>query len=1341
MKRKTCCRVHNQSHDSIGNICSVDSRRPPLRVVEEHNPDPEMSLLTYIRTKLGLTGTKSGCSEGGCGACTVMVSNYDSNFNKIVHRAVNACLAPVCSVHGAAVTTVEGIGSTKSKLHPVQERIALAHGTQCGFCTPGMVMSMYTLLRNNPHPSMEEIQAALGGNLCRCTGYRPILEGYKSFANDGGCCGGKCEQADATCEVPRRLYDPTTFMKYDATQDIIFPPELLLSTAKQNESSLTFKGIRVTWHRPLTLNELLDLKTKHPTSKLIGGNTYIGNESKFGNKVYPILIEVNHVQELKELKVEGESVLVGAAVTLSQMEMFLKEIITREQSSKTRTYQAIVEMLRWFAGRQIRDVVTIGGNIVTGSPTSDLNPIFMATKCTVELVSQSRGTRLVFMDEHFFTGHRKNIIEADEVLKSIAIPFTKKNEYVYGFKQSSRREMDSAIVNAAMMVAFDHGTDVISDITLSYGGMAETTVFATNTMQKLRERKWDESMLEIAFTSLAEDLPLPAGAPGGMEPYRQSLAVGFFFKFYLLVLQDLQSQQINVSSEETIDNSAIALLSDGPVKGVQFFQEVSSGQPDHDPVGRPISHKAAYQHATGEAVYIDDMPKHSNELHMAFVFSGRAHAKIVSIDTSNALAMEGVHDFISAEDVPGSNLVGAIFPDEELFATKEVMHIGQIIGAIVADTKEQAQRAAKEVKVSFDDLEAVITIEDAIEKESFFDCPVVLENGNLSEAFEKSDYVIEGELKVGAQEHFYMETQCACVVPKGEDGEFEVFCCTQQPSAIPRFTSSVLGVPYSRITGRVKRLGGAFGGKQSRSAILAAACAVAANKVGRPVRFMLERDEDMKSTGTRHPFLGRYKVGCTKDGKLVGVDIKMFSNGGFSHDVSLEVMDTALHFFENVYRLPVFRVEGRVCRTNLPSNGAFRAFGTPQAMIITETFMDDVAVKCKIPQHKVREMNFYKEGDITPRNQTIKDFALPRCWDECLTKSNYASRREAVDTFNRNNRWKKRGLAVIPVKFGVSFSVPYFNQAGALVHIYTDGSVLVTHGGIEMGQGLHTKMIQIAARTLGIPQAKIHLTETNTTKVPNASVTAASTGSDLNGRAIQKACETLKQRLEPYVYADPKGNWEGWIGAAYKDRVSLSAAGFYKTPNITYDREKNEGNVYPYSTYGVGVSEVEIDCLTGGHRTLRTDIVMDVGESINPAVDVGQIEGAFVQGYGLFVMEDLRWSPDGQLLTNGPGYYKIPSFGDVPLEFNVTLLKNSSNPVNICSSKACGEPPLFLGSSVFFAIKDAMMSARADEGLTGIFRLDSPSVAERIRLGCVDKFTKMFPSPEPGTFVPFFVRP
>ncbi|XP_041469067.1 xanthine dehydrogenase/oxidase-like [Lytechinus variegatus] len=1316
--------------------------------VIEKNPDPEMTLLVYLRKKLGLTGTKLGCAEGGCGACTVMVSSYNRNTSKIVHHAVNACLAPVCSVHGAAVTTVEGIGSTKTKLHPVQERIAKAHGSQCGFCTPGIVMSMYALLRNKPQPTMDDIHGAFEGNLCRCTGYRPILQAYKTFTKKDGCCGGGCQNGPSqNNSVPDNkeesglLFDPKEFSKYDPSQDLIFPPDLLLS-ANEPAQTVCFRGERVTWFQPVTFDELLDLKVKYPHSKLIGGNSEIGVEVKFKNQLYPALVSVTQIPDLTKIEVSDDGVVIGSSVSLTCMDEFFKDYIKDHPGHKNRIFEAIVEMLRWFAGPQIRNVAAVGGNIVTGSPISDLNPIFMAARCTLELVSQSEGSRHVIMDENFFTGYRRNIIKPDEVLKSITIPFTKQNEYFFAYKQSPRREDDIAIVNAGMRVVLEEGTRVIQDVSLAYGGMAATTVLALKTMQKLMGKKWDESMLDATFSCLAEDLPLPAGAPGGMESYRKSLTISFFFKFYLMVLDQLSANQQSVASECIPSNfkSATSVHHQQAINATQFYQEVAPGQPSQDPVGRPLVHKSAYKQTTGEAVYIDDMPSIAGELYLAFVMSQKAHAKIISIDPSKALSLEGVHDFLSYKDVLGSNHVGSVFHDEELLATTEVHHVGQPIGAIIAETQALAQRGARLVQIEYEELESIITIEDAIARQSFFPVTKGFKNGDVEEALEKSDHVIEGEMKVGGQEHFYLETQCAFAIPKGEDGEIEIFVSTQHPTEAQKITSIALGVPFNRIVCRTKRIGGGFGGKESRSSMLAAICALAANKLNRPVRYMLDRDEDMISTGGRNPFLGRYKVGFTNEGKLTALDIDLYGNAGYSYDLSAAVLERAVTHIDNVYRFPISRVYGRLCRTNLPSNTAFRGFGGPQAMIICESFMTDIAIKLGLSQDKVRELNFYSEGDVTPCSQVLNGCQLRRCWEQCLEKSNYHTRRKNVDIFNSENRWKKRGLAITPTKFGISFTARFLNQAGALVHIYTDGSVLVTHGGIEMGQGLHTKMIQVASRTLGIPESKIHLSETNTSKVPNTSPTAASTGSDLNGKAIEVACQTLKQRLEPYMHASPKGNWDDWVDAAYRDRVSLSTTGFYKTPDLTYDWEKNEGKLFHYFSWGVGVSEVEIDCLTGDHTTLRTDIVMDVGNSINPAIDIGQIEGAFTQGYGLFTLEDHRWSPKGHLLTRGPGFYKIPGFGDVPPEFNVSLLKNAANHNTICSSKAVGEPPLFLGSSVFFAIKDAILAARSDEGL-GNFTLNSPAVAERIRLACVDQFTKLFPEAEPGTYTPFFVRP
>lgn len=409
-------------------------------------------------------------------------------------------------------------------------------------------------------------------------------------------------------------------------------------------------------------------------------------------------------------------------------------------------------------------------------------------------------------------------------------------------------------------------------------------------------------------------------------------------------------------------------------------------------------------------------------------------------------------------------------------------------------------------------------------------------------------------------------------------------------------------------------------------------------------------------------------------------------------------------------------------------------------MMIAECWMSKLARKCGLPPEEVRNLNLYNEGDLTHFNQKLEGFTLRRCWDECLSSSSYHARKKLIEEFNKQNRWKKRGICIIPTKFGISFTIPFLNQAGALVHVYTDGSVLLTHGGTEMGQGLHTKMIQVASRSLGIPTSKIYISETSTNTVPNTSPTAASVSADINGMAVHSACQTILKRLEPIKQSNPKGSWEDWIKAAYENCVSLSATGFYRIPDLGYNFEKNEGKPFCYFSYGVACSEVEIDCLTGDHKNIRTDIVMDVGTSLNPAIDIGQIEGAFVQGLGLFTMEELRYSPEGNLYTRGPGMYKIPAFGDIPTEFYVSLLRDCPNSKAVYSSKAVGEPPLFLSASVFYAIEDAIYSARKDSGLTEPFRLDSPATPERIRNACVDFFTKMCPSAEPGTFKPWSVR-
>ncbi|XP_060042807.1 xanthine dehydrogenase/oxidase isoform X2 [Erinaceus europaeus] len=1318
--------------------------------VVEKNADPETTLLAYLRRMMGLSGTKLGCGEGGCGACTVMISKYDRLRKDVVHFSINACLAPICSLHHVAVTTVEGIGNTKTRLHPVQERIAKSHGSQCGFCTPGIVMSMYTLLRNQPNPSIAEIEDAFQGNLCRCTGYRPILQGFRTFARDGGCCGGKgdnpncCmnQSKDQVVNASPSLFNPKDFKPLDSTQEPIFPPELLrLKDTPQTQ--LRFQGERVTWVQVATLTELLDLKAEHPEAKLVVGNTEIGVEMKFKNKLFPLIVCPAWVPELNTVVHGAEGISFGAACSLSLMERTLVKAVADLPAYKTEVFKGILEQLRWFAGKQVKSVASIGGNIINASPISDLNPVFMASGTKLTIVS--RGTRRTLqMDATFFPSYRKTLLSPEEVLLSIEIPYSREGEFFSAFKQASRREDDIAKVTCGMRVLFKPGTMEVAELALCYGGMGDRTLSAGKTAKKQVSRFWNEQLLEDVCTGLAEEMKLLPNAPGGMVEFRLTLTLSFFFKFYLTVLQKLgrEDPEDKCGKLDPTHASATLLFQKDPPSNVQLFQEVPKGQSEEDMVGRPLVHLAAEMQASGEAVYCDDIPRYQHELSLRLVTSTVAHGRIKSIDCSEAKKVPGFECFLSADDIPGSNVTG-LGKDETVFAKDEVTCVGHIIGAVLADTPEHAQRAAQGVKVTYEELPAIISIEDAIKNNSFYGDEIKIEKGNIEKGFSEADNVVSGELYIGGQEHFYLETHCTIAIPRGENGEMELFVSTQNTMKTQEFVAKMLGVPENRIVVRVKRMGGGFGGKETRSTLVSTAVALAAYKTGRPVRCMLDRDEDMLVSGGRHPFLARYKVGFMKTGKVVALEVEHYSNAGNSMDLSQSIMDRALFHMDNCYKIPNIRGTGRLCKTHLPSNTAFRGFGGPQGMLVAEYWMSEVAVTCGLPPEDVRRKNMYKEGDLTHFNQKLEGFTVPRCWDECLASSQYQERRKQVDQFNRENCWKKRGLCIIPTKFGISFTLSFLNQAGALVHVYTDGSVLLTHGGTEMGQGLHTKMVQVASRVLKIPTSRIHITETSTNTVPNTSPTAASVSSDLNGQAVYAACQTILQRLEPYKNKKPAGSWDEWVLAAYQDAVSLSATGFYKTPNLGYDFKTNSGKPFHYFTYGVACSEVEIDCLTGDHKNLRTDIVMDVGSSLNPAIDIGQVEGAFVQGLGLFTLEELLYTPEGGLQTRGPSTYKIPAFGSIPVELRVSLLRDCPNKKAIYASKAVGEPPLFLAASIFFAIKDAIGAARAQHpefSTKPLFQLDSPATPERIRNACNDKFTCMSSTPLPENCKPWSLR-
>ncbi|XP_047727079.1 aldehyde oxidase [Prionailurus viverrinus] len=1319
------------------------------RKVIERNVDPEVTLLNFLRKIVRLTGTKYACGRGGCGACTVMVSKHDPVSAKIRHFSITACLVPICSLYGAAVTTVEGIGSINTRLHPVQERIARSHGTQCGFCTPGMVMSMYTLLRNHLQPSEEQLMEALGGNLCRCTGYRPILESGRTFCVEstdcqkkrtGKCCldleGNDSSSLSRESDICTDLFVEEEFQPLDPTQELIFPPELLRMAKNPEKQTLTFHGERVTWISPGTLKDLLELKAKHPEAPLILGNTSLGPAMKSQGRVHPILLSPARISELSMVFKASDGLTIGAGCSLAQVKDILAEQVSELPEEKTQTYRALLKHLKSLAGQQIRNMASLGGHVISRHCYSDLNPILVVGNATLNLISEE-GTRQIPLNDHFLAGLASADLKPEEILESVYIPHSQKWEFVSAFRQAQCQQNALADVSAGMRVILEEATDTIKELSLSYGGVGESTIGAHKSCQQLIGRPWNEPMLEEACRLLLEEVSLPGWAPGGRVEFKRTLVVSFFFKFYLEVLQELKKLDSHHYPE--ISDRFLSALEDFPVtgpRGVQRYQNVDSHQSLQDPVGRPIMHLSGLKHATGEAIFCDDIPMVDRELFMVLVTSTKAHAKIISIDLSEALELPGVVDVITAEDIPGTN--GA--EDDKLLAVDEVLCVGQIICAVVAETDVQAKRAIEKIKITYKDLEPIIfTINDAIKHNSFL-CPEKkLEQGNIEEAFEKVDQIVEGEVHVGGQEHFYMETQRVIVIPKAEDKELDIYVSTQDPAHVQKTVSSTLNIPINRITCHVKRVGGGFGGKVGRPAVFGAIAAVGAIKTGRPIRLVLDREDDMLITGGRHPLFGKYKVGFMNNGRIKALDIECFINGGCTLDDSEQVTEFLILKLENAYKIRNLRFRGRACMTNLPSNTAFRGFGFPQGTLITESCITAVAAKCGLLPEEVREKNMYKTIDKTIYKQAFNPETLIRCWNECLDKSSFHSRRIQVEEFNKKNYWKKKGIAIIPMKFSVGFAATSYHQAAALVHIYTDGSVLVTHGGNELGQGIHTKMLQVASRELKLPMSYMHICETSTATVPNTIATAASIGSDVNGKAVQNACQILLKRLEPIIKKNPGGTWEDWIEAAFEQRISLSATGYFRGYKANMDWEKGEGDPFPYYVHGAACSEVEIDCLTGAHKKIRTDIIMDACCSLNPAIDIGQVEGSFIQGMGLYTTEELKYSPEGVLYSRGPDEYKIPTITDVPEEFNVSLLPSSQTPLTIYSSKGLGESGMFLGSSVFFAITDAVAAACKERDIVEDFIVKSPATPEQVRMACADRFTEMIPRDDPKTFKPWSI--
>ena len=1236
---------------------------------------PNLTLLGFLRSR-GWTGSKEGCAEGDCGACSVAILDRDSE-GKLCYRAINSCLIPLPLLAGRVVISVEGVAGTDGRPHPVQRALVDNHGSQCGYCTPGFVMSLFEGFYRNDLQEEWQLDDQLCGNLCRCTGYRPIRDAaLECFAERG-------VQVDAFAAALKKQPEKLQGMAY------AFAGEM--------------------FYRPDSLSDLFELIRLNPDAKLVAGATELGLKITKDFVRFPAMISLEAVPELQTLEATDEEWRVGGAVTL-----------TRIWDAVGGEFPALKTMLRWFGSRQIRNRATIGGNLVTASPIGDSAPVLLALDAEVVLVSSDSERRLPLAE--FFLDYRQTALRQGEILRTVIIPRSRHLiRHCQSYKVSRRREMDISTVSGCFRVDLSDA-GIVKNARIAYGGVARIPSRTRTVEEALIGRLWSAETVASIRPLLTRAFS-PISDVRGSASYRHALVIELLEKFFEETRSGLQSP---------FEHSPL------PLKA-------------RPPENRSLPHESAHGHVSGSAIYVDDRSAGSEILEIWLVRSSHAHARVLSRDVAEARRARGIVDVLLAEDIPGLNDTGAVRHDEPLLARDVVNYAGQIVALVVGETQEYCRKAAELVRIEYEPLAPILTIQEAIAGNSFHTEPNFIRRGDVDKALAEAPLRLGGEFEIGGQDHFYLETQAALAEP-GEDGAIRIVSSTQHPSEVQQIAARVLKLAAHKVVVECPRMGGGFGGKETQAAIPAALAALAAWRTRRRVRVRFDRDQDMIVTGKRHPFFARYEVGFDSEGKVHAVRVILVSNGGWSLDLSMPVTDRALFHLDNAYYLTNVEFSGQVACTNLASNTAFRGFGGPQGMLVIEEIMDRVARTVGLRPEAVRELNLYGgtgETNTTPYGQEIEDNRIRRVWEELLQSSEFAARRQRIANWNGKYQSRKRGIAITPVKFGISFTLTFLNQAGALVLVYQDGSVQVNHGGTEMGQGIHTNIAAIAARELGLTPDRIRVMPTSTDKVPNTSATAASSGTDLNGAAVRNACRELTNRLRPVAAAllaektgqavvpenidftnnsvsagaggVPRATFSEVVQRAYIQRISLSASGYYATPGITWDRARGRGKPFHYFAVGAAVAEVEIDARTGMLRLLRSDILHDAGDSINQAINRGQVEGGFIQGVGWLTTEELVWDGTGRLLTHSPDTYKIPAIGDIPPDFRVSFLTRATQPNNIYGSKAVGEPPLMLAISVREAIRDAVAQF-GEPG--GSVPLASPASAEAIYRAIVARRTK-----------------
>ncbi|XP_034185073.2 uncharacterized protein LOC117606576 isoform X1 [Osmia lignaria lignaria] len=1228
---------------------------------------PRTSLNVFIRDYAQLRGTKAMCHEGGCGACIVSIDVKGKTMS------VNSCLVPVLICNGWTIKTIEGLGGKKNGYHTLQASLAGKNGSQCGYCSSGMVMNMYSLLQGKKL-TMKEIENSFGSNICRCTGYRPILDAFKAYA------------ADAPKDLVQDIHDIEELFKIKSCKRTGLPCEndcnSCYTLIQNTEDKIDMKLEGMEFYKVLSVDDLFEVFAKKPDASYIlhGGNTAHG---VYRVKMPEMAIDINDIPDLQRISKDNDSLLIGGNLSLTVvMETFQQY----SKEPKFEYLQHLAKHIDLIASVPVRNIGSVAGNLMTKHQHNEFpSDLF--------LILETAGAQLHIVE----AGGKKSIVNLLDFLKmdmkhkiiySIVLP-ARGNEYEYrSYKIMPRAQNAHAHVNAGFLFKLDGAGKVLEKPNIIIGAIRPDFLHASKTEEFLTGKSiYDKNVVNKAIETLDSEIHPDHVLPDYSPKFRKLLAEGLFFKFILSI------------KPEKVDPK---MRSGGSV----LQRGLSSGKQDFDtdknlwPLNQPLPKMESIHQTSGEAQYVNDVPSLPKEVFCAFVLTTVPNGNIESIDASEALKMKGVVAFFTAKDIPGKNVfISAasqqiMLPnDEVLFADKKVEFAGQPVGVIVATTHATANEAAQKVHVSYVDVQAdkaLLSIEDVLASK---DDSRLLQTANVKAETKGTDvkHVIKGVFRCGGQYHYTMEPQTCVCIPI-EDG-IDVFPASQWVDLTQTSIAECLDVKNNSLNINVRRLGGAYGAKISRATQISCACALVCYKLNRPARFVMSIESNMMSIGKRIDTRQEYEIGVDDNGRIQYLESNFWANSGCNFN-EMHAGAIAEHV-KSCYDSSTWTYNGYEAKTDLPSNTYCRAPSSTEGVAIIENSMEHIAkILGKDPlQVKLANMNEDHKKILQPM---IEDL---------IKNADYEMRKRDVEAFNNENRWKKKGIALVPMMYPMAV----WGQFHALVSIYArDGTVSVTHGGIECGQGINTKVAQVAAHTLGIDLSLVTVKPTNNLTSPNNFVTGGSLASEVNAYAAMVACKELLKRLEPIKQELKNPTWQELVMTAWAKDVDLCARYMFTTKD----------DIKPYAIYGVTIAEVEIDVLTGQHIVQRVDLMEDAGRSMNPELDLGQIEGAFVMGLGFWTSEDLIYDPKtGQLTNYRTWNYKPPGAKDIPVDFRVYFRRNAPNPLSVLRSKATGEPPLCMSCVIPIAIRNALNSARKDAGDSNPwFQLDGPVTTEKILL-------------------------